>query len=153
MFYWIYTFHLLLFAIALCAAFAAWKGDPPERWGAFANLTVAVVDFALSRLLPTSAYASATLVVDLLTATIFLVLALRYASLWLGVAMLLLAAQFSLHAFYFVTERPADLLWATVNNTVSWGVVWVIVVGVAMSWRRRTRAAAELLPTFAADGG
>jgi hypothetical protein len=53
--------------------------------------------------------------------------------------MLLAAAQFALHAYYYVGERPFDLLFAIVNNTISWGVVWVILIGVAAAWRRRVR--------------
>ena len=45
----------------------------------------------------------------LATALCLLVIAVRYASFWLGGVMLLYAAQFSLHAFYLVTSRPIDI--------------------------------------------
>ena len=47
-------------------------------------------------------------------------LVVRYASLWLGVTMMLQAVQFSLHAYYLVMERPHDLLHAWVNNLNDW---------------------------------
>ena len=56
------------------------------------------------------------LVGDFVCAVTLLMLAVRYASLWLGVTMLLQAVQFSLHAFYLVMELPHDLIHAWVNN-------------------------------------
>jgi len=66
---------------------------------------------------------------------VFLALAVRYTSLWLGGAMLLQAAQFSLHAYYLVLDRHVDLLFAVVNNVVSWGVLLAILFGTLVTWR------------------
>ena len=57
---------------------------------------------------------------DLVCAVTLLMLVVRYASLWLGAAMLLQAVQFSLHAYYLVTDRPHDLIHAWVNNLDDW---------------------------------
>jgi hypothetical protein len=143
--YWIYTHHLLIFAIAFVAGLAAWRGGLAERWAAVANLCTALLYFG-SKQLGFEGFEPATLLIDLALAVTFLVLTLRYASLWLGAAMLLEAGQFALHAFYFVTERPTDNLWATVNNGVSWGVVFCILAGVLASWRRRVVAARAVAP-------
>jgi hypothetical protein len=67
-------------------------------------------------------------------------LAVRFAAIWMGVAMLLQAGQFTLHAYYWVIERPFDTLFAVVNNVVSWGVIICITGGVVASWMVRTRA-------------
>ena len=91
------------------------------------------------------ALAMTGLVLDGLLAFSFLALTLRFASLWLGGAMLLQAAQFSLHAYYYVLQREHDLLFAVVNNVVSWGLVWCILSGVAAAWRERARGPAPKL--------
>ena len=67
----------------------------------------------------------------------FLYLALRYMSQWLGVAMLLQAIQFSLHAYYLVGELPRDRTYALINNLDSIGVLACILIGTLMTWRRR----------------
>ncbi|MCI3134411.1 hypothetical protein [Phenylobacterium aquaticum] len=75
------------------------------------------------------------LALDGLLGLIFLGLAIRFTSLWLGGAMLLQGVQFSLHAFYYVTGREFDLLFKVVNNLVSWGVLAVILAGTVATWR------------------
>lgn len=139
-----YTAYTLVTAIALCAAFAAWKGGWPERVGAGVNLFIALSFLLVQRNLSGEALATASLIIDGLLAVSFLALAVRFAKVWLGAAMLLQAAQFSLHAYYYVTEREHDLLFAIVNNVVSWGVLTAIVSGVAAAWwtdARRKKAA------------
>ncbi|WP_245863807.1 hypothetical protein [Caulobacter mirabilis] len=71
----------------------------------------------------------------------FLVLAIRYASLWLGVAMILQGLQFSLHAFYIVMERERDWLFVAVTNVVTLAIILCILVGTVFAWRRASRAA------------
>ena len=83
------------------------------------------------------------LAVDFVCAVIFLLLAVRYANLWLGAAMLFQAAQFSLHAYYLVMEMPHDLLHAWINNTDDWGILTSIVAGVVLAMRRRRTMARE----------
>jgi len=140
-----YFHHLLLIVIAAVTAFAWLKGGWPERIGAALNLTAAVLFFVLQRMFAPTALTTSLLVIDGLLGVGFLVLALRYTSLWLGAAMLLQAAQFSLHAFYYVVAKPFDLLFMVVNNLVSWGIIIAIVAGTSASWaqtRREAKAAA-----------
>ena len=66
-----------------------------------------------------------------------LVIAVRYASFWLGGAMLLYAAQFSLHAFYMVMSRSVDLLHMRINNLNFLGISVCLAVGTIVGWRRR----------------
>ncbi|MDP1962217.1 MAG: hypothetical protein Q8K93_08455, partial [Reyranella sp.] len=66
----------------------------------------------------------------------FLALAIRYASLWLGAAMILQGIQFSLHAFYLVMERGHDRLFAAVTNVVTMGIIIGILVGTTLAWRQ-----------------
>ena len=58
----------------------------------------------------------------------------------MGGAMLFYAAQFGLHSYYMVTERPTrDYFYVLVNN-INWnGVVWCLIIGTAMAWRGRVR--------------
>jgi hypothetical protein len=74
---------------------------------------------------------------DFVWAVGLLILVVRYASLWLGLTMLLQAVQFSLHAYYLVMELPHDLLHAWINNLDEVGISVCIVVGVVSAMRRR----------------
>jgi hypothetical protein len=47
-----------------------------------------------------------------------------------------------MHAFYFVTERAPDRLHGIVNNADTVGIIWCLVIGTALAWRKRTRLAA-----------
>lgn len=122
------------------AFFAWWKGDWPERCGGLLNLAAGAAAF-LVRLWVDEGTAQDVplLLVDGTLAFGFLVLAMIFASLWLGAAMLLQAAQFSLHAFYIVTSREHDWTYYLVNNVVTVGVLLAILIGTIASWRRRRR--------------
>ncbi|MDB5439198.1 MAG: hypothetical protein JWM33_1625 [Caulobacteraceae bacterium] len=136
-----YFHHLLLIAIAGVTLFAWLKGGWPERIGAAVNLAGTVVFYLGQQISSLNAFAPGLLILDGVLGVSFLVLALRYTSLWLGAAMLLQAGQFSLHAFYYVTAKPFDLLFAVVNNVVSWGILIAIVTGTFASWVQTRRAA------------
>jgi hypothetical protein len=141
LFGWVSTFHVLFACIVACAALAAWKGGSAERIGAGANLLAAVCFSVAQQVVGNAAFAMPALILDGLLAFTFLALTLRFATPWLGVAMLLQAAQFSLHAYYFVVKREPDLLFAVVNNVVSWGLLASILSGVALAWRAQVRRA------------
>jgi hypothetical protein len=122
-------------------ALAWWKGGSPERLGALAMLGAAVVALVVNAVMPVAARPILLLADEGLLGFIFLMLALRHASAWLGVAMILQAIQFSLHAYYLVGELPHDRTYAIVNNLDSLGVLLCILVGTLLAWRRRTRLA------------
>lgn len=140
-----YLHHLLTAVIVCVTAFAWLKGGWPERMGATLNLVVALMFLVLQFAMSSSVLAPGLLIIDGVLGLGLLVLAIRYASLWLGAAMLLQAAQFSLHAFYYVTAKPFDTLFAVVNNVVSWGILIAIVSGTFASWAntRRVKAIAR----------
>jgi hypothetical protein len=141
-----YLHHLLFATIVAVTALAWFKGAWPERFGASLNLLFASLFFVLQLVMQPTALATSILIMDGLLGLGFLVLALRYTSLWLGAAMLLQAGQFSLHAFYYVTTKPVDRLFAIVNNVVSWGILLSILTGVGASWlnsRKASQAAAR----------
>lgn len=114
---------------------ALWKGDFAERVGG-ANVVLSILS---GLLLPESAQALARLTLDGLTAISLLIITVSFASFWLGGVMLLYAVQFSLHAFYIVTSRPVDVLYAWINNLNFLGIVICLLVGAIVGWRQRLR--------------
>ena len=153
MFGTIYT-QVGLAVLVATFAFALWKGDLPERIGGGLNLAAGLFAIVADYLFAKDMLPIAQLVVDAGLAMGFLFLALRFASLWLGVAMMLQAVQFSLHAYYMVAELPHDWNYARINNLDTTGIIVAIIVGTAMSWRRRVRAnrAEEAAKAAAAPG-
>ena len=116
------------------------RGGPAERWGAFIVLAGTAAYSLIVLFLSPSVQPLVSLLCDGLYGFAFLMLALRYASPWLGGAMLLQAIQFSLHAYYIIGERPHDRTYGLVNNLNSIGVLICILLGIAAAWRRRALA-------------
>lgn len=137
-------FILGLIALTLVIAlFAFWKGGPAERLGGAmvgANLILSILS---GLFLSPSLEPICRLTLDGLTALGLLVIAVRFASFWLGGVMLLYAAQFSLHAFYLVTSRPVDLAHVRINNMNFLGISVCLAIGTIVGWRHRvlTRSA------------
>ena len=117
-----------------------WKGGPAERIGGGVVLSTLLLTILSATFLPPGGQPIAELVIDGLAALSLLGVVLLYGSLWLGGAMLLYAAQFSLYAYYFVTERPNDRFHAIVNNLDFSGITWCLIIGTLVAWRRRARA-------------
>ncbi|HEV2530181.1 hypothetical protein [Phenylobacterium sp.] len=135
------TFYLVSQGFSVAAAlFALWKGGAAERLAAGVVLFNLAVG-SLCHWLSVDGDGLIRLGNDGLAAVALLVITLRYGALWMGAVMLFYAAQFSLHAYYLVTERPPDYLHALVNNINWYGVVWSLIIGAAMAWRQRIRAA------------
>lgn len=120
----------------------AWlRGGQAERLGSLLVLVAAVIAIAVHVAGREDLKPMLLLGDEAFLAVGFLLLALRYTSVWLGVAMLLQAAQFSLHAYYLVAERPHDRLYSTINNIDTLGVLACILVGTLLAWRKRAGAA------------
>jgi len=130
-------------ATLLVCALAWWRGDKAERYGSLIIVVAALAVFLSHSSLPTPAASLSLLIVDAGMAAGFLLLAIRYASLWLGSAMLLQAGQFSLHAFYLVGGLEHDRFYAVANNLITVGILVCILVGTGISWRRRSRALSQ----------
>jgi hypothetical protein len=121
-------------------ALAWFRGGQPEKLGATLKVITSAAALAAHHLLKQDSISVALLTVDGLLAVGFLALAIRYASLWIGAAMLLQAGQFSLHAWYLVSALSRDRFYAIVNNLVTIGILICILVGTVIAWRRRSRA-------------
>lgn len=125
----------LVFSLLVCL-FAILKGGSAERMGAFTILANMLAGVAIEAAnLPQVA----VLVDDAVTAGLLLAIAVRYASFWLGAVMLLYALQFTLHAYYFVLERPRDLLHIVINNLDFFAVILCLAAGTAVAERRRRK--------------
>ncbi|HWA63715.1 MAG TPA: hypothetical protein VG939_20230 [Caulobacteraceae bacterium] len=120
-----------------------WKGDSAERIGGSLNLAAGLFAMFLHPMLDQDVQPVALLVVDASLAAGFLFLAIRFASLWLGAAMLMQAVQFCLHAYYLVAELPHDWNYARINNIDTTGINLVIIAGTVISWRRRRKLERE----------
>ncbi|MDP1872758.1 hypothetical protein [Phenylobacterium sp.] len=135
---WILLWALLL----VVSAYAYLRGGRPERSGAIVvfvvTLASAIGDFAM----PDNAFLIARLIAEGVAAVGFLLIAIRYGSVWIGGVMLLQAAQFSLHAIYFVTARSHDTPYVIVNNLNFLGILACLTAGTLAASRRRRRAEA-----------
>jgi hypothetical protein len=131
--------YTLIFFVLITCVFAFVKGGLAERVGAaviLANLVAGVLNEAQlhDQLI--------TLAIDGLTALALLVVAVRFASFWLGGVMLLYALQFGLDAYYLVLEHPRDNLHVILNNIDFFAVSLCLSTGTAMAWRKRRRTVA-----------
>ena len=120
----------------LCALFALWKGGIAERYVALVVVVNVVVGQSAQWIAPTSGELI-HLIIDGLTALLLMGITVRYAALWMGGVMLFFAAQFSLHSYYLVSERPIEHLYALVNNIDFVGMIVSLTIGTAVAWRRR----------------
>jgi hypothetical protein len=142
-----FGYHILYYlsvvtTLGVCA-FGLWKGDAPVRYAAMTLLAVEISSFFIDPKFGDVGGESVILAVDFAFAVILLILAVRFANLWIGAAMILQAAQFSLHAYYLVMELPHDRLHAWINNTDDWGILIAIAVGTVLAMRRRRAMARE----------
>lgn len=142
-----FGYHVLFYALWAAtlgvSVFAFWKGDLPVRLAAATHLGVEIATFFLNPKFGDVGGKSTLLAIDFASAVIFLLLAVRFANLWIGAAMILQAAQFSLHAYYLVMELAHDRLHAWINNSCDWGILASIGIGAFLAIRRRVAHARE----------
>lgn len=135
--------------LCLAAVIFAWmKGGPPERSGSLLMVSL-TIGITLFQFLSKSRFGPLPILIgDGIVATGFLLLAVRYASLWLAVAMILQGAVFTLHAAVLmgvVPESDFYYYYATMN-LATFLVIVSIVVGTAVAWRRRLHEERALTP-------
>jgi hypothetical protein len=134
---------LSLLIVAVCL-FALWKGGPAERAGAAIVLAMVVAERLLHLVVSREWWPILSLAGDALTALGLLAVALRFASVWLGAAMLFYAAQFTLHSVYLVTERSSNEPLHIVINDINFaGLLLSLTVGTTLAWRKRMRDRAQ----------
>jgi hypothetical protein len=139
---------MLLGAIFSSSAIALWKGGPAERlsvamyfavWGLETVASPAADHYPLI-------FAYFKLTADLLIAAGFLVLALRYSSLWLAGAMIAQGLCAATHAFHLEDDQAQNQLvwngmsvWLMSNNIFTLMVFWMLLGGTIATWRNRVR--------------
>ena len=138
------TGPLPLIALVLICGLALTRGGAPERAGAL----LVAFDWGLLAawrgLAGGPAPEMAMLASDLVLASGFLVLALRFASLWLGVAMLLQAGALALHLVR-ISEAATEATGPYVLEAQATGYAVLALLGVAAvaAWRRRGRTSGD----------
>jgi len=139
--------YLAIAGMLVTAVLALWKGGAPERLGviiyAVINIVFQVASTQDSRSL---LYSYETLGADLLIATGFLIVALRYSSLWLAGAMVAQGLATAIHGFHLEDEQINQKLvwmgvnvWIVANNVISSVVFWMLLGGTIATWRNRRR--------------
>jgi hypothetical protein len=139
--------QVVLVVTFITVAFAWWKGDRPERIGSLFN-AICSIGAVLFQVLSQQQFGTTPiLVADGLLATGFLILALRYASLWLAAAMVLQAATFLIHASLLMgllpEGQPPHFYYYATMNVLGMAVMISILLGTAGAWYRRGRLAAH----------
>jgi hypothetical protein len=149
---------ITLIGLALLAAvfaLAMWKGDTAARLGAVVYAGAWIVAIAVELYTQTVPFA-VILSLDTLVATAFLILAIRYNSLWLGAGMMLQGMQLGMHAMYFTSSPGVEVfgfdLFALVLNLISMFILITIAgaVGATMFRRARQRRMSTRRPGVAA---
>jgi hypothetical protein len=135
-------FALTLFALAVWV-FAFWRGGMAERWGAaiiMANQLLTILVVVLERARPGPITVFVQLALDGVTALALLPVLLRFGRAWLGIAMLLYAAQFTLQSVYLVAELKKDATHVLLNNLNFVAIHLALAVGTIQHWVRSRRA-------------
>jgi hypothetical protein len=140
------------------AALALWKGGAAERLGVIVYFSVSLFHMLIRTDPASLMYSYETLLADLVIAAGFLVLALRYSSLWLAGAMVAQGLATAIHGFHLEDEQINQKMiwmgvnvWIVANNVISSVVFWMLLGGTIATWRKRNqlkraaRSAAKLV--------
>lgn len=135
--------------------FALTKGGPPERWAAGMMLTAWLLVLLLVELVgrgrPSVDLVSIPiLATDFLLSVGLLILVLRYANLWLGVALLAQGAQLAAHAVFISSGEADRLTYMRISNLSSVALLLALLWGTAVAWRRRVVARRKPAPAHPA---
>ena len=137
-FFNIVTVAGLTLFVATCCGFICLKGGPGERYGAgiYGFFWIAVSAYEL--ISGQNAPAVPMLVADLAIAISFLVLAVRYNSLWMGGAMILQGIAFGLHVSR-LTEAHEPRLFGLKFYVLSMNVVSILILAIMIGATLSTR--------------
>lgn len=133
---------LLTLVFTLILAWA--KGAPGDRAGATAVAVGWIVALALQPLLPHDEQLLMLTFVDGALAAAMLVIAIRYSSLWLGIAMLLQGGVLALHSVALGGGISARNYFVALNIS-SFSMLFAIIAATVASWLHRRREATRTL--------
>lgn len=138
---------LTLFALVVWG-FAFWRGGAAERWGALIvsgnQIAFLVVAFVMGQASQGPISLLVQLTLDGASAVALLFVLLRFGRPWLGIAMLLYAAQFTLQSVYLVGEIKKNYLHVLLNNLNFIAIHLSLAVGTGQHWFRRARVARRI---------
>lgn len=138
------TIFVGLSVVGGACGFAVIKGGPAERIGAGVFVLSNVVFLAFQILTNSDFPIVQEVLVDFAVAFTFLVLAIRYNSLWLGAAMMVMGAQFSLHAAHLMDLGDPHLgrlnLYAFALNMIGLALCGILVGATLATLRKRRQA-------------
>jgi hypothetical protein len=146
------TSQIGLIALILVTALAMTKGGPAERLAALMVLFAWVAVLGAQAISGDVVPAIPLLVTDALLATGLLALAIRYASLWLGAAMMFQAAFFTFHMLHQSGDFTGSRLYLAAMNVVSYCLLITLAGASIASWRKRLRASKAGAPREQSPG-
>jgi hypothetical protein len=141
--------HSLVSQIALGAliatcSFAAIKGSAAERWGAFLVLVSWLggdgFSFLFHRWFAPRFLELTLLTMDAGLAIGFLLLAMRFAKIWLGVGMLLQSGELGLHGAIMADWGLPYPQYLLLNNLLSFALLAVLMSATILEWVGKSRA-------------
>jgi len=133
------SFTLVVWALAF------WRGGAAERWGAAIVAGNQILTMIFAYVVGQKSQGPIGLMVQMTldgaAAGALLFVLLRFGRPWLGVAMLLYAAQFALHSVYLVGEIKKNYLHVLLNNLNFVAIHLSLLVGTVQHWSRQAKAA------------
>lgn len=139
--------------VLLVCLFAWSRGGPPERYGAFIYTLSVVASVAVQAAVGLEFPAAQVLGTDFAVAVGFLVLAVRYNSLWLGMAMMLKGVQLALHAIHLTDGSDLWIagfnLYAVALNLITLALLGVFVAATLSHQRRLHARRQDMAPSGA----
>ncbi len=130
--------------LILACIFALLKGELAERLGGLLIFLSWAAEYMLSlffsHFFTHHDQELVLLVTDAALAISLLVLAFRFAKLWLGLAMLMLSGELALHGAAMGAWDLTFQSYIYINNALSYGLVLLLVFATAMAWARRADA-------------
>ena len=145
---------MLAYTAAACVL-AIWKGERAERLAAaliaadWLFISAAQLLWAHDSRLSLRAVAAPVLIADLLMCFGFLWIMLRHGDLWVGAALLIQGAQLAVYGSYLARDGASAYTHTLLINVCSFLLLDVLLVGVALAWRRRVRERRDAGPMLA----
>lgn len=139
-----------LLSVVLVCLFAAIKGGPAERFAAYVIGAAWLASVAGRLVFGREHVDLVLLATDGIASAALLFVAIRFASLWLGVAMMLQSTAFALHAAYTAESPIAYELYISSMNGLAYALLFTLLGATLTAWHRRTRSRGEVpLPAAA----
>jgi hypothetical protein len=120
--------------LATAAGVICWqKGSQPERAGIILYLACWLLVTVTQMITGSNLSPTVMMLFDLLLGGGFLVIAMRYVTIWVAFAMLLEAAQLMVFVYFPSDSRSDRYYHALTNNILSTAVLLVMILGAFLS--------------------